>query len=173
MVFGAVERARGRIWVYSELGRGTTFKVYLPVAGGPIAPDAEMDELTPGGTESILVLEDDDLVRDVVERTLTRLGYRVTVAARPTEAITLAHERSFELLVTDVVMPEMTGDVVAREIRSLLPDLAVLFMSGYTAGVLDLQLGPFDTFASKPLNAGRIARAVRDGLDRKRRTGTR
>ena len=174
MVFGAVERAGGRVWVYSELGRGTTFKVYLPVGGEPDPADAApADDLVPGGTERILVLEDDDLVRDVVERTLRRLGYDVTIAALPSQAIALAGEGSFDLLLTDVVMPEMTGDAVAREIRKGHPDLPVVFMSGYTAGVLDIELGSLDVFASKPLTAGRIARAVREGLDRRRRTGTR
>jgi len=174
MVFGAVQRAGGRVWVYSELGRGTTFKVYLPVGGDAATADEEVaDELMPGGKESILVLEDDDLVRDVVERTLRRLGYEVTVATRPSEAIALSRETPIDLLMTDVVMPEMTGDALAREIRADRPDLPVVFMSGYTAGVLDLKVGPLDVFAPKPLTAGRIARAVREGLDRKRRTGTR
>ena len=174
MVFGAVERAGGRVWVYSELGRGTTFKVYLPVGGTPAAADEEpADDLVPGGSESLLLLEDDDMVRDVVERTLRRLGYEVTTATRPSEALALTGERAFDLLITDVVMPEMTGDALAREVRAIRPDVPVVFMSGYTAGVLDLKIGPLDVFASKPLTAARIARAVREALDRKRRTGTR
>ena len=174
MVFGAVERAGGRVWVYSELGRGTTFRVYLPVGGAPASSDEDTaDELMPGGTESILLLEDDDLVREVVERTLRRLGYEVTTATRPSEALALLGKGYYDLLVTDVVMPEMTGDALAREVRTSHPELPVVFMSGYTAGVLDLEIGPLDVFASKPLTSGRIARAVREGLDRKRRTGTR
>ncbi len=174
MVFGAIQRAGGRVWVYSELGRGTTFKIYLPVGDeAPTREEVVADDLAPGGDESVLVLEDDDLVRDVVERTLRRLGYDVTTVARPNEAIEAATERPFDLLVTDVVMPEMTGDQVAREIRRERPDIAVVFMSGYTAGVLDLDIGPRDVFASKPLTAGRIARAARDALDRSKRTGTR
>ena len=174
MVFGAVERAGGRVWVYSELGRGTTFKVYLPLGGEvPPADESSADELVPGGTESILVLEDDELVRDVVARALRRLGYDVTAASLPSEAIELARDKRFDLLITDVVMPEMTGDALAREIRAARPDLPVVFMSGYTAGILELDIGPLDVFASKPLTAGRIARAVRDALDRGRRTGTR
>ena len=174
MVFGAVQRAGGRVWVYSEPGRGTTFKVYLPIGGEAPAGDAvEADELMPGGSEAVLVLEDDELVREVVERTLQRLGYDVTTATRPSEAITLAREKPFDLLITDVVMPEMTGDALAREVRAERPNLPVVFMSGYTAGVLDLQIGPLDVFASKPLTAGRIARAVREALDRKQRASTR
>jgi hypothetical protein len=174
MVFGAIERARGRVWVYSELGRGTTFKIYLPVGDAPQTTEEPVaDELTPGGSESILVVEDDELVREVVERTLRRLGYAVTSAALPREAIALARETPFDLLITDVVMPEMTGDALAREIRSDRKDVPVVFMSGYTAGVLDLDIGPLDVFASKPLTAGRIARAVREALDGQKRTGTR
>jgi len=143
------------------------------VGDAPPVDEAGADELVPGGTESILVLEDDELVRDVVERALRRLGYDVTAASRPSEAIELARDKRFDLLITDVVMPEMTGDALAREIRADSPDLPVVFMSGYTAGILDLDIGPLDVFASKPLTAGRIARAVRDALDRGRRTGTR
>ena len=174
MVFGAVERASGRIWVYSEPGRGTTFKIYLPVGDGQqgVAPTSG-DELMPTGKESILVLEDDDLVREVVERTLTRLGYAVTVAGLPEEAIQLAEAARYDALVTDVVMPGLTGDEVARRIRTTHPDLPVVFMSGYTASVLDLQLGQRDAFTPKPVSAGRLARAVRDVLDRARSTGAR
>jgi PAS domain S-box-containing protein len=174
MVFGAVERAHGRIWVYAEVGRGTTFKMYLPVDADRPADEAPSgDELMPGGSESVLVLEDDDLVRDVLDRTLRRLGYEVTLAALPSDALAIAAERRFDVLVTDVVMPEMTGDQVARELRASQQDLPVVFMSGYTAGVLDLELGPRDVFVSKPLSAGRLARAVREVLDRQREAGTR
>jgi PAS domain S-box-containing protein len=174
MVFGAVERAGGRIWVYSEPGHGTTFKIYLPIGEGSASSRPVVgDELMPGGTESILVLEDDELVRDVVERTLRRLGYEVTLAQAPEAALELAASGRFDALVTDVVMPGMTGDEVARRVRADRPDLPVVFMSGYTASVLDLQLGRLDAFAPKPLSAGRLARALRDVLDRRRATGAR
>ena len=174
MVFGAVERAGGRVWVYSEPGRGTTFKIYLPLGdrGGEAEP-AGGDELMPTGRESILVLEDDGLVRDVVERTLRRLGYDVTVASLPEEALELAGASRYDALVTDVVMPGLTGDEVAGRIRASQPQLPVVFMSGYTSSVLDLKLGPRDAFTPKPVSAGRLARAVRDVLDRARSAGAR
>ena len=131
------------------------------------------DELMPGGTESILVVEDDELVRDVVERTLRRLGYDVTVAALPEEALELAAARRYDALVTDVVMPGLTGDEVASQIRATQPDLPVVFMSGYTSSVLDLKLGSRDAFTPKPVSAGRLARAVREVLDRARSAGAR
>jgi two-component system, cell cycle sensor histidine kinase and response regulator CckA len=172
MVFGAVERAGGRIWVYSEPGRGTTFKIYLPLGDGRRGAEPSAgDELMPGGTESILVLEDDELVREVVDRTLRRLGYAVTVAGLPEDAIQLAAQKRFDALVTDVVMPGLTGDEVARRIRDSQPDLPVVFMSGYTATVLDLELRQRDAFTPKPVSAGRLARAVRDVLDRARSGG--
>jgi PAS domain S-box-containing protein len=174
MVFGAVERAGGRIWVYSEPGRGTTFKIYLPLGSqADFAATSGGDELMPTGTESILVLEDDELVREVVERTLRRLGYDVTVAARPEEAIELAAGRRYDALVTDVVMPGLTGDEVAARIRAAQPEMPVVFMSGYTSSVLDLKLGSRDAFTPKPVSAGRLARAVREVIDRARSAGTR
>ena len=127
----------------------------------------------PGGTESILVVEDDELVRDVVERTLRRLGYDVTVAGLPEEALELAAGRRYDALVTDVVMPGLTGDEVASRIRANQPDLPVVFMSGYTSTVLDLKLGSRDAFTPKPVSAGRLARALREVLDRARSAGAR
>jgi two-component system cell cycle sensor histidine kinase/response regulator CckA len=169
MAFGAVERAGGRIWVYSEPGHGTTFKIYLP----PAAPgtSAAADKPTPaaqmvGGSESILLLEDDVLVRDLLVVVLSGLGYEVTVAARPSEAIARAAERRFDLLVSDVVMPEMMGNAVAARLRVEQPDLPVVFMSGYTARALGFSLGPLDVLVPKPLAPSEVARTVRAALDR-------
>jgi two-component system cell cycle sensor histidine kinase/response regulator CckA len=169
MAFAAVERADGRIWVYSEPGHGTTFKIYLPRSdpGGRGASSETRPADVVGGTESILLLEDDPLVRELLVTVLRDLGYPVAVAGRPSEALALASERHFDLLLSDVVMPEMTGIAAASSIRSLQPDLAVVFMSGYTARTFKFELGPRDTLVLKPLTPNEIARAVRDALDRR------
>jgi PAS domain S-box-containing protein len=169
MAFGAVERAGGRIWVYSEPGHGTTFKIYLPAAeaGPAIATDEPSTETAPaGGSESILLLEDDDLVRELLLAVLRDNGYEVTVASRPSEAVALATERRFDLMVSDVVMPEMMGNVVAARLRLTQPDLPVVFMSGYTARTLDFSLGPLDLLVNKPVAPSDVARTVRQALDR-------
>ena len=126
MVFAAVERAGGQIWVYSEPGHGTTFRMYLPtvVPGTPAGAGAVETPARPtGGSESILIVEDDDLVRDLVAKVLRGLGYDVTVASRPSEAFELAAGRRFDLLVSDIVMPELTGDSVAARQRASQPDI--------------------------------------------------
>jgi len=170
MVFGAVQRAQGSIWVYSEPGHGTTFKIYLPPTVVPGSPAAS-DDLEPrepvGGSESILLLEDDHLVRELLVTILERVGYEVVVAARPSQALAAADGRRFDLLVSDMVMPEMMGDAVAATLRRAQPDLRVILMSGYTAKAVELELGPWDSFLHKPLLPADVTRAVREALDRR------
>ena len=136
MAFAAVERAHGTIRVRSEPGHGTTFRIHLPLADadGAIVAD-DPSRLTAGraGSESILLLEDDPLVRELLVTILRAGGYAVSVAALPSEALALADGRRFDLLVSDVVMPEMTGNIVAARLRLMQPDLRVILMSGYTA----------------------------------------
>jgi PAS domain S-box-containing protein len=169
MAFGAIERVGGRIWVYSEPEHGTTFKIYLPLAAAGVVtePDESRIEIEMvGGEESILLLEDDVLVRELLVVVLTGLGYNVTAAARPAEAIALSRDRRFDLLVSDVVMPEMMGDAVAARLRMTQPDLPVVFMSGYTARALGFNLSPLDVLVRKPLAPRDVARTVRAALDR-------
>jgi PAS domain S-box-containing protein len=168
MAFAAVERADGRIWVYSEPGRGTTFKIYLPPADGALAiatDEPSKNVAVATGSESILILEDDAPVRGLLETVLGGLGYEVTVASRPSEAFAVATNQRFDLLVSDVVMPEMMGDAVIARLRLTQPDLPVVFMSGYTEMTLDFKLGPRDMLVPKPLAPSQVARAVREALD--------
>jgi PAS domain S-box-containing protein len=131
-IYGIVKQSGGSIWVYSELGLGSTFKIYLPSTSEPrsdIAQQPEPSQLT--GTETILVVEDQEDVRALVRQSLTRHGYDVLTAATPSEAQRLALGRKLDLLLTDVVMPEMSGRVLARTLHESMPRLRVLYMSGY------------------------------------------
>ena len=174
MAFAAVERAMGKIWVYSEAGHGTTFKVYLPSAelneeSAMRAPEPR--EAAAGGSESIVLIDDEQMVRDLLVTVLRGAGYQVTAAAVPSEAFELAAVHQFDLLLTDVVMPQMMGNAVAARLRLDQPDLRVVMMSGYTAQTLDFELGPLDSFVQKPLRPREVVRVVREALDRVRDDG--
>jgi two-component system cell cycle sensor histidine kinase/response regulator CckA len=168
-VFGIVKQSGGTVWVYSEPGQGTTFKVYLPAVTG--AADAPRPALPTGdlrGHETVLLVEDEEQVRVLASHLLRRLGYTVLEARRAGEAITLAseHRGEIDLLLTDVIMPEMGGRLLAERVLAERPDIRVLFMSGYTDdaivhhGVLDAGMA----FLQKPLTPDSLARRVREVL---------
>ncbi|MEO8199801.1 MAG: response regulator [Gemmatimonadota bacterium] len=169
-VYGIVKQSGGNIWIYSEPGRGTTFKIYLPRA----AQTAEQLRTRPamaaviGGSETILIAEDENAVRALAAKALRRQGYTVLEAARGAEAMALAEEHSkIDLLLTDVVMPEYSGSELARQLLKLRPAIRVLFMSGYTDeavihhGVLTSNFA----FLQKPFTPDILARKVRVVLD--------
>lgn len=170
-VYGIIKQSGGNIWVYSEPGRGTTFKVYLPqietVAPKTEAPVADIP--VPGGSETILLVEDEDVVRGLARQILENAGYKILEVACGSEAIRLCGENSpaIDLLLTDVVMPETSGKEVADRLTELQPDLKVLFMSGYTDeaivhhGVLDSNV----QFIQKPFTPAALTRKVREVLD--------
>jgi PAS domain S-box-containing protein len=170
-VYGIVNQSGGHIWAYSELGRGTTFKVYLPRGEGATL---ELEESTVSrpldrGTETILVAEDEPTVRSLLVAVLERQGYRVIVAANGHAAIKVLSDRGSEidLLVTDVVMPGASGPQVVEAAHVDLPGLPVLYVSGYTANMLaPHELGDGNNLLEKPFTPDRLARAVRDVLDR-------
>jgi PAS domain S-box-containing protein len=168
-VYGIVKQSNGYIWVYSELGHGTSFKVYLPRVSEAAAAAAETRPLLlNGGTETILLAEDASGVRAVAQEILTRLGYTVLVANDGHAALKLARASTdaIHLLVTDVIMPEMSGRQLADRLKEQRPGLKVLFVSGYTddAIVRHGMLEPGIAFLQKPFTPQTLARKVREVL---------
>jgi CheY-like chemotaxis protein len=170
--YGAVKQSGGSIEVYSEVGIGTTFKIYLPRAdeeanqqGNDILPTD-----LPGGTETVLLVEDEHTVRNLCSRILGGLGYQVTQARSGAEAVAAAADRAdrIDLLLTDVVMPGMSGKELATRLVRHHPEMKVLFMSGYTDdaivhhGVLDEGV----SFIGKPYTPSALARKVREVLEK-------
>ncbi len=170
-IFGIVKQSRGNIWVYSEEGVGTTFKVYLPRAaetGFPL-PHTEVDEEMPSGSETILLVEDDAEVRRLTQRVLQGQGYTLLSAQNGQEAIQLAaqHPAPIGLLLTDVVMPGMSGKALAEKLSLIQPNLKMLFISGYTDNAIAHHrvLDPEVAFLQKPFSPKALSGKVRQVLD--------
>jgi PAS domain S-box-containing protein len=169
--YGIVRQTGGTISVYSELRRGSTFKVYLPQLLGPRLErgTSVQDGVVRGGTETILVVEDDATVRRVAARMLGEEGYQVLTASSGGEAFLICEEHPGEvhLLLTDVVMPRMGGPELAERLRKLRPEMRVAFMSGYTEGTIlhDGAEGSGTVFIAKPFERNVLKRKVREALD--------
>ncbi|HLX33317.1 MAG TPA: PAS domain S-box protein [Gaiellaceae bacterium] len=170
-VYGVVRQSGGHIWVYSEPGLGTTFKLFFPLTGdAPAVAAGDVDTGTYGGNEVILVVEDTDMVRGLVASTLRSYGYEVIAVAGAAEALALvqADEPHVDLLLTDVIMPGLNGRELADRLLALRPGLKVLFTSGYPADTI-LRLGIAESsaaFIEKPFLPDELARTVRGVLDR-------
>jgi CheY-like chemotaxis protein len=166
-----VKQSGGSIWVYSEPGRGTTFKIYLPyvvdnsevVEFKVIQPELSM------GTETILLVEDEDVVRDMTCEVLHESGYEVLEARDPREALSIAEQfpGAIHLMLTDVVMPVMSGRQLTELLIPKRPEMQVLYMSGYTddAIVHHGVLGQGTAFIGKPFAADELTRKIREILD--------
>jgi PAS domain S-box-containing protein len=172
-VYGIVKQSGGYIWVYSEMGRGTTFKIYLPrVASGEAAPQlaapVEAQRVEPG-TETILLVEDEANLRYLARQFLEKQGYKVIEAADGAVAmqIAVAHDRTIHLLLTDVIMPGMNGRELAQRIAEIRPNVKILYMSGYTENVIGHN-GMLDAgvrLLQKPFNLRDLKSKVREVLD--------
>jgi nitrogen-specific signal transduction histidine kinase/ActR/RegA family two-component response regulator len=170
-VYGIVKQNKGHLWVYSEEGKGTTLKVYLPKADKGV--EGVEEEQSPArsfrGSETILVAEDDEMLRDMAREMLEGYGYRIITAENGREAMKIAdsHDGPIHLLLTDVVMPGMDGRELADQLQKKLPEIKVLYMSGYTAnaiahhGVLEENV----EFIQKPFTQEGLAGKVREVMD--------
>jgi PAS domain S-box-containing protein len=170
-VYGIVKQSEGSIWVYSEVGRGTTFKIYLPSVECPeltvVAGTENRDLLK--GAETVLLVEDEEVVREMAAEILRENGYEVMVAKDPEAALILAAQYNgvIHLMLTDVVMPRMSGRDLAEQISPLRPEMKVLYMSGYTddAIVHHGVLEEGTAFIAKPFSIDALARKLREVLD--------
>ncbi|NWJ48620.1 MAG: PAS domain S-box protein [Chloroflexi bacterium] len=171
IVYGIVQQNEGHVWVYSEPMLGTTFKIFLPSLkeAGNVPTEATAESSAKvTGTETILLVEDDEAIRKLAVRLLRNNGYKVLEAGDGIAALKLAQEydAKIHLLISDVVMPRMGGPELAEEIKSLISGLKVLFMSGYTGDFdIDGTLLPESTYIHKPFTTEEFSRKIREVLD--------
>jgi len=171
-VYGIVKQSGGNIWVYSEPGQGTTFKIYLPWVDESPKVDKKRDVIgeLPRGSETVLVVEDEEEVLKVTVEILRRQDYKVFEASQGGDALLICeeYEDPIHLMVTDVVMPRMSGSELAKRLEPLHPEMRVLYMSGYTDnaivhhGILEEGVN----YLQKPFTVDSLARRVREVLDK-------
>jgi PAS domain S-box-containing protein len=169
-VYGIVKQSGGNVSVYSHPGRGTTFKVYLPRVDQPTPSPAEAPQrAVPSGAETVLLVEDEQALRDLIKFALTGNGFTVLDVPNPGEALALlgTHTGPLHLLLTDVIMPGMDGPALAKQVQKARPDIKVLFMSGYATNFImhDGVVDPGTNFLEKPFHPRTLLSKVREVLD--------
>lgn len=175
-VYGIVKQSGGNIWVYSQPGRGSTFKIYLPRVDEPALVAAEPAQpIAESGAETVLLVEDEPALRDLIKIALSGHGFTVLDVGNPADAITLCkkHTAPLHLLLTDVIMPGMDGPALAKQVRKERPDIKVLYMSGYATNFImhDGEVDPGTNFLEKPFHPRALLHKIREVLDRTSRRG--
>jgi two-component system, cell cycle sensor histidine kinase and response regulator CckA len=175
-VYGIVKQSNGAVWVYSEIGKGTTFKVYLPLARTAMEvepPRATEEGPIPGGSETILLVEDEPRLRAASREFLEAKGYRILEASTGAEALSIcqAHDGSIDLLITDIILPGISGIELATCVSKTLPEMRIVYMSGYTDQTVDKgALAPGAVFLQKPCSLPLLARTIRAAIDTPRKS---
>ena len=174
-VYGVVRQHNGFIHLYSELGKGTTFRVYLPASSGAAEQrEPKRDEQIPRGAETILLAEDNEGLQEAAKEMLEKLGYRVILASNGTEAVQIftTNPGQFDLIILDVVMPKVSGPAAFSQMMSVRPDLRVVFSTGYTAEAVSLNslTEKGASILQKPYSLKALGQLVRAALDRPRTT---
>jgi CheY-like chemotaxis protein len=172
MVYGVVKQSGGFIWAYSEPGRGTSFKIYFPRVPGEDSKSRTAQAVsTPseGGSETILLVEDEQMVLNLTASILKDAGYRVVTASTPKRALEkMVHQADpIHIMITDVVMPDMSGPALANKIVAEYPEMKLIFMSGYTdaAAVGNRFIQPGSAFLQKPFSPDALKAKIREILD--------
>jgi PAS domain S-box-containing protein len=169
-VYGVVKQSGGNVWIYSQLGRGTTLKIYLPRVdeAEPVFAESVQAAVT-SGAETVLLVEDEPALRDLIKYALTGHGFTVLDVPTPADALTLsrAHTSPLHLLLTDVIMPGMDGPALAKQLLKERPDIKVLYMSGYATNFImhDGVVDPGTNFLEKPFHPRTLLNKVREVLD--------
>ncbi len=166
VVHGVVHNRGGTLSVTSASGQGTTFQVFLPIATLSAAAEDLSEELPPTGSQRILFVDDEAILVEVACRSLARLGYKVTPMTSSLEALERfkTAPADFDVVVTDMTMPKMTGDELAAAIRAIQPDIPIILCSGYSERVRSAKVGCIDAFAFKPVSASTLSRLIRKVL---------
>ena len=165
-VYGIVKQSGGYVWVDSRPNQGSVFSIYLPRAKNRSRTNGFIAGVGAGGTERVLLVDDDDSVRRVAQRALELHGYSVTATANGASALEIFDPKEFDLLITDVMMPGMLGPTIAVELRRQAPELPILFMSGHSAEIArEGLLDPATPFLGKPFTPAQLAMKVREVLD--------